>query len=282
LPDQADVKITWLNNCDITVDTCTDDCTFTGSAADSSVQTLQIDQCKQSTFSEPIDAWRGNLFGLADAIAVNLNKIQKAHAEAAAQHVISVLNTNAGTNAYDNNGEFSISGTETEIPDWTTTKIFGKLRRLATKNYIANPYIIDGSNLDQLVWEARSAAGNADGRGDANRVNEMPIYVDLFNVDAVNTDKWVTYLLNRGAVAFASKAYFGATAEVLGGATTRISVSNRFFPMLKHDIEFVEQCTGGVWSVHYRVKSRYQAFVNPTGCTATRTGILKLINPGGV
>lgn len=98
LPDQADVKITWINNCDITPVDCEDACSFTGESADTYVKTMQIDQCKEVKFSEPIDAWRGNYFGLADAISVNLIKAQKSLAEVAAQYCIGVINSNAGVN----------------------------------------------------------------------------------------------------------------------------------------------------------------------------------------
>lgn len=284
LPDQADAKITWINNCDITVDTCADDCDFTGVAADTSVQTLEITQCKQSTFSEPIDAWRGNLFGLADALAVDINKTMKAQLETVAQYVVSILNSSAGTNEYDNQGEFTIAGTDTTIPAaaWTDTGIFGKLRRTAIKNRFDMPYLLTGDSLDQMVYMARTSSQNGEGKGDNVRIGEFPLYTDLFNIEAVNTTEYVTYLINKGAIAFASKAYHPTTPEVLGGTMTRFSISNRFFPMLKHDVEFVEKCTAGVWAIHYRIKARYDVFLNPTGCTSTRKGVLKLIRETGV
>ncbi|WP_196299627.1 hypothetical protein, partial [Streptococcus pneumoniae] len=84
-------RIAWMNNCDITVDTYdSTDCTFSGPEADVTSMDLSIDQAKESTFSVPLDAYRDNIFGFADAVAVNLNKVQVAQAEAVASFCVGV------------------------------------------------------------------------------------------------------------------------------------------------------------------------------------------------
>ena len=291
LADERDVKITWLNNCDLTVDACADNvCTFSGETASSYVQTLSIDQCIQTEFSEPIDAWRENEFGMADALAVDLLKAQKAHLESISQYAVGIINANLGENEHNNMGAWTISGTETLVPgtDWESTSIYGKLRRNAIKNRLDNPYLLTGENLDQLQYMALTSAANADGKGDATRASQMRAYFDMFNVDEVNDPAFITYMINKGALAFASKGYFTRVddpltpraPEVLNGNYSRFSISNRFFPALIHDVETDVSCASGVWKVNYRLKSRYKVFVNPTGCTATRTGILAFTNSG--
>lgn len=293
LPDENDVKLTWLNNCDLTVDACADNvCTFSGETASSYVQTLSIDQCRQTEFSESIDVWRGNEFGLTNALSVNLIKTQKAHVEYVSQYAIGVINANLGVNEHNNMGGWTISGTDTTIPasEWESTAIFGKLRRNAIKNRLDNPFLLTGENLDQLQYMALTGQANADGKGDATRASQMRAYFDLFNVEAINTTSYQTYMINRGALAFASKGYFPLVndplnpraPEVLDGNYTRFSITNRFLPQLIHDVEVEKSCASGVWKVNYRVKSRYKVFVNPTGCTTTRTGMLSFTNPGGI
>lgn len=285
LPDGVDVKLTWLNNCDLTVDTCVDNvCTFTGAEADVSSQTLSIDQCKEVLFSEKIDIWRDNIYGQADAIAVNLNKAMKQHLEQVAQYSIGVINANLGVNEYTNGGAWTVNSTETLIPagEWSDTGIFGKLRRAAKKNRLDTPYILDGENLDQLIYMAKTNAQNGEGKGDNFRAGEMPVYTDLFNVDEVNDPALITYLINRGALAFASKGYFPTVPEKLTDTYMRFSVPNRWFPQLIHDVEVNRTCTAGVWQDNYRVKARYKLFVNPTGCTATRTGMLAFTKESGI
>jgi len=122
---------------------------------------------------------------------------------------------------------------------------------------------------------ARTSGANADGKGDATRAQIMPTYEDVFNLPAVNTTAEITYMVNKGALAFASKGWYSTNPITLGGNMTRFQVRNRFFPALVHDVDVHETCTSGVWYAHYRVKHAYQLFLNPTGCTATRTGILK-------
>lgn len=285
LPDGVDVKIAWLNQCDLTVDTCNDNvCTFTGPEADASSQTLSIDQCKEVLFSEKIDIWRDNIFGQADAIAANLNKAMKQHLEQVAQYSVGVINANLGVNTYTNGGTWTVSGTSNTIPadQWGDTSIFGKLLRAAKKNRLDTPYLLDGENLDQLIYMAKTNAGNAEGKGDALRVGGMPVYTDLFNVDTVNDPTLITYLINRGALAFASKGYFPTTPEKLTDTYMRFSIPNRWFPSLIHDVEVNRTCTSGVWQDNYRVKARYKLFVNPTGCTATRTGMIAFTKEAGI
>lgn len=291
LADQQDIRITWLNNCDLTVDACADNvCTFSGETASSYVQTLSIDQCIQTEISEPIDAWRDNEFGMADALAVDLLKAQKAHLESISQYSIGVINANLGVNEHDNMGAWTISGTSTQIPgaEWDSTAIFGKLRRNAIKNRLDNPFLLTGENLDQLQYMALTSQANADGKGDAQRASQMKAYFDLFNVEEVNDPNYITYMINKGSLAFASKGYFvrvddplqPRAPEVLNGNYSRFSIANRFFPSLIHDVETDVSCSSGVWKVNYRLKSRYKTFVNPTGCTATRTGMLAFTNAG--
>lgn len=285
LPDGVDARIAWLNNCDITVDSYTStECTFSGPEADSYKKDLTIDQARETTFSVPLDAWRDNLFGFADAVAVNLNKTMVAQAEYVAQYCVGVLNANLGTNTYDNNGQWTLSGTTNTIPgtQWESTSIMGKFILAGRKNRINNPILLSGENLYELAYAARTSAQNADGRGDFQRIQDMPIYNDIFNVDEVNAGSLITYMIERGALAFLSKGYYPTTPETLNGNFQRFSIANRFFPTLIHDVETLVDCTSGVWSQHWKVIPRYKLEVNPTGCTATRTGMLAFTKGGGV
>lgn len=284
LPDGVDVRVAWMNNCDITVDTYdSTDCTFSGSEADVDKQDLSIDQAKESTFSVPIDAWRDNIFGFADAVSVNLNKVMVKQAEAIASYCIGVINSNLGENTYNNDGNWTLNSTLTEVPagDWSTTDIFGHFQIASRINRFDNPFLLSGQNMYQLAYMARTSQGNGEGKGDFVRINEMPIYNDIINVDTVNSDRR-TYMINRGTLAFASKGYYPTRPENLNGNFQRFSITNRFFPQLVHDVETLVDCVSGVWKQHWKVIPRYKLFVNPTGCTATRTGLLAFVRTAGV
>ena len=282
LPEERDIKITWLDNCDLAVATCERDCTFTGQEADSTAQTLQIDECKEVTFSMRLDPWlKGgdvNVFGLADELAVNLNRAMKVSAEAVAQYAITFMNSNLGVNlATTGIDGFTVASTDTTVTadNYEDTKVIGKFARTAARNKFSSPYFIDGGAFYQLLFMAQTSQGNGEGKGDALRMGRYPMYMDLFNPAAVNGSTEITYMVNKGALAFASKGWYSTNPITLGGSMTRFQIRNRFFPSIVHDVDVHEVCTSGVWYSHYRVKMAYQLFLNPTGCTATQTGLLK-------
>lgn len=285
LPDGVDARITWMTQCDLTVDTLvTTDCSFSGAEADTAKMDLSIDQAKQTTFSVPIDAWRDNEFGFADAVATNLNMAMVAQAEAVAQYSVGVINANLGVNTYTNSGNWTVSGTENIIPasEWESTAIFGRFQIAARKNRFNNPYLLSGENLYHLAYMARTSNGNGEGKGDFVRINEMPIYNDIFNVDEVNDPALLTYMIERGTFAFASKGYYPETPETLNGNFQRFQIRNRFFRELVHDVETLVDCSSGVWKQHWKVIPRYKLFINPVGCTATRTGAIAFTKEAGV
>lgn len=285
LPDGVDARIAWMNQCDLTVDTLvTTDCSFSGAEADTSKKDLTIDQAKQTTFSVPLDAYRDNLFGFADAVATNLNMTMVAQAEAVAQYAVGVINANLGVSTYNNGGAWVVSGTTNTVPaaEWESTAIFGRLQIAARKARFNNPYLLSGENLYQLAYMARTSAGNGEGSGDFRRINEMPIYNDIWNVDEVNDPHLLTYMIERGTFAFMSKGYYPTTPEVLNGNFSRFSVSNRFFPELIHDVETLTDCSSGVWKQHWKVIPRYKVEINPAGCTATRTGVIAFTKEAGI
>lgn len=284
LPDQADASIIWLNQCDLTTDTCVDNvCTFDGPSVSSFVQSLTIDQCVQTEFSEAIDRWRDNIYGLGDAEAINLNKVMKSQLEYVSQYAVGVINANTGTNEHIPFGSTWTGTDPVTIPAAAfNTGIYGQLLRNARKNRLDNPYLLTGEALAHMNYLAQTNGGNGEGAGDALRARSMRIYEDLFNIDEVNDPALMFYMINRGALAFASRGYFPRTAETLDGNYSRFSIPNRWFPDLIHDVERVVSCTTGTWSVNYRVKARYKVLVNPTGCTAGRTGILSYLVEAGV
>ena len=285
LPDGVDARIAWMTQCGLTVDNLvTTDCSFTGAEADTEKMDLSIDQAKQTTFSVPLDAYRDNLFGFADALATNLNMTMVVQAESVAQYCVGVMNANLGVNEYTTASGWTVSGTSTtiEASQWDSTAIFGRFQIAARKNRFNNPFLLSGENLYQLAYMARTSNGNGEGKGDFVRINEMPIYNDIFNVDEVNDPSLLTYMVERGTFAFASKGYYPTAPETLNGNFQRFSIRNRFFPSLIHDVETLVDCSSGVWKQHWKVIPRYKLFLNPTGCTATRTGVLAFTKEAGV
>lgn len=279
-----DVKIGWVKACPPTVDDCADSCTFAGSEASTDSKTYALTKCGQTEFKVDIDGFYANEFEATDATARLLQAHMTAHANAAAEYAVAVINANLGVNTYDNRGAWTITGTTTEIPGplWETP-LFGALQRVAIKNKLDMPYLLSGDNLHQEFFMAKTSQGNGEGKGDANRIGTLPSYFDLFNLESVNDPDYITYMIAKGALAFASKGYYDINRpEKIEGrdAHTRVTIPNPAFPKLLHDVQITTQCSGGHTYEHYKIKTKYDVFTNPLGCTSTRTGILLFKNTG--
>lgn len=280
-----DVKVTWVKACPPTPSSCADSCTFAGEEASTDSKTYALTQCLQTEFKVDIDGWYNNEFEATDAAARLMLSHMTAHANAAAQYAVGILNTNAGTNDYDNGGTWTAGSSTTTIPnDQWTTALFGGLQRVAIKNKLESPYLLSGENLHQEFFMANTSQANADGKGDANRIGTMRTYFDLFNIEDVNDPDFITYMIARGALAFASKGYYSERPETIPGRDghIRVKVRNPFFAPLLHDIQIDYICSGGHTYEHHKIKTKYDVFVNPLGCTATKTGILRFKKEPGI
>ena len=281
-----DVKVTWVKACPPTVDSCADSCTFAGEEASTDSKTYALSKCGQTEFKIDIDGWYSNEFEATDAAARLLQAHMTAHANAAAEYAVSIIEANLSTNTYTNMGAWDVTaGTTTVIQDadWTTA-LFGALQRAAIKNKFMSPYLLSGENLHQEFFMARTSQANGEGKGDANRIGTLPAYFDLFNIESVNDPDYITYMIDRGVLAFASKGYYSERPEKVEGrdAHTRLSVRNPFFNALIHDVQITTSCTSGHTYEHYKIKTKYDVFVNPLGCTSTQKGILRFQHDVGV
>lgn len=286
---ERDVKVTWLKTCPPTPDDCTDSCTFDGEEANTDSQTYALSKCLETEFKVNIDGWYNNEFEATDAVAQLVVSHMVGHANAAAQYAVGKINTFVGAHQYTNGGEWTLSNTDTlaTIPaDKWGTPMFGGLLRAAKKNHLMNPFLLSGEALDQEYFMATTSQANGEGKGDANRVGKLRTYFDLMNIEDVNDDdaNLFVYMIARGALAFASKARYEARPTEITGrdAHTRFMVPNRFFPRLLHDVQRTTQCSGGATYEHWKIKTKFDVFRNPLGCTATQTGLLKFARPTGI
>lgn len=279
-----DVKVVWMNHCDIPVVDCVDSCTFAGTEASSDSKTYVVSECKESEFKANMDGFNGNEFAMTDSVEKSLLSVFKGHADAAAVYAVGVIEANLGVNVWDQFGTWTIAGTNTTIPaDQWNMNLLNRLQMAGVKNKFNNSFLLSGTNLWEEYQLARQNSRNLDGAGNDVRSRLITTYFDEFNIDEVTGD-YVTYLIARGALAFASKTYYSTNVERVPGrdAHDRFSVSNPFFPSLRHDVQRTTQCSGGDTYEHWKIKTRFDVFTNPLGCTATRTGLLRLEREAGI
>ena len=270
------VDVGWINACDVDAASCSD-CTIDGNELSTNIEEYYLNRERCAEFSVCENDFRDNFFNIEDVIAKGLMKASLALDEWWAAQVVAVLNANVGTNAVTT-GKGAVSGTTTYInPAYWNADLFGYFARVATVNRFKRPMLISGANLFESKFIADFEACCENKRG---KFGTMDVCFDLFNIDSVNTPDLMTYMLNRGALAFVSKAYYqgnSAANPVKYMDQYRYSMPSFYLPGVVYDVHYDNECSGcGDFFTHnFKVKTFGDIFLNPIGCTTTRTGILE-------
>lgn len=272
------VKVYWANLCgDIAAEDCDgDDCDLAGSELGSDSKTYALSKCAQWKFSVDEMKFRTNELDMEEVVAKGFLKADKLIAEAVAAVAVARLESFKGVNAVTD-GVGTVDGTETYVSDadWNE-RLFAYLYRVGIQNQLSNPFLISGTNLFEERLVTMLAQANSNGKGAAELFKLMRTYFDLFNIDAINSPDLKTYMLNRGSVAFASKNYYGATPTDYM-TQKRWSMPSRNLPGVRMDVFYNIDCSDETMMHNFKVKLKYDFFINPTGCDATRTGVLSFI-----
>lgn len=273
-----EVKVHWINMCGQDAEDCDgDDCDLAGAELGSDSKVYSLGLCKQFKFTVDEMTFRTNNYSMEDAVAKGFLKADKALSEAITKSGISRIESFKGTNTVtDGVGTVNAGTTETDIAaaDWNE-RLFAYLYRVGIQNQMSNPFLLSGTNLfeDRLV--TMLAEANANGKGAAQLFKLMRTYFDLFNIDIMNSPALKTYMINRGSIAFASKAYYGATpTQYIGAGQSRYSIASRNLEGVRFDVHYTNRCTSSTMKHDFQVKVKYDYFLNPTGCDAGRTGVL--------
>lgn len=273
-----EVKVTWINSCgDVAEDCDGDDCDLAGNELGTDSKTYALGLCKQYKFTVDEMAFRTNDYSMEQVVAKGFLKADKALSEAITKSGLSRIESFKGVNQVtDGVGTVNAGTTETDVAaaDWNE-RLFAYLYRVGIQNQMSNPFLLSGTNLfeDRLV--TMLAEANANGKGAAQLFKLMRTYFDLFNIDIMNSPALKTYLINRGSIAFASKAYYGAVpTEYIGAGQKRYSIASRNLDGVRFDVHYTNRCSGNTMKHDFMVKAKYDYFINPTGCDGTRTGVL--------
>jgi len=272
------VDVGWINACDVTDGSCTD-CTISGSELSTNIETYYLNRERCAEFSVCENDFRDNFFDVDETIAKGFLKASLALDEWWASQVVAVLNANVGVNEVAD-GKGSVSGTSTYVlPAYWNAELMAYFARVAKGNRFRMPMLISGANLYEQVWTADLEACCENKQ---TKFGTMDICFDLFNIDSTNDPDYVTYMINKGALAFVTKAYYqGKTAANPAKYMDqyRYSIPSFYLPGVTYDVHYDNECSGcGDFFTHnFKVKTFGDVFVNPVGCTSTRTGILEFI-----
>lgn len=284
------VKLIWLNACDVADAAVGDDCSITGPELSSDSKDYTLDIFRKTSFSVKEIAARTDQFTLADQIARGMLQCDKVLSEYLAEVAVAKIEAARGTNTYTTpigGAAWSFADSDTTIPaDQWTTSLMPKLSLAARKNKFLNPMLLSGEALWYMNEEAVNNSGNDDGKGDATRMNSKYFarkYFDPIKIDEVNAGTIKAYMIDRGALAFVNKSHYPVVpVEYQNPWQMRYQVESKNIPGVFWEVTYSMSCTSSEITHVWQYKVNAGIFLNPTGCTATNTGVLSFVRPEGI
>jgi hypothetical protein len=145
---------------------------------------------------------------------------------------------------------------------------------------MSDAYLIDNGNTFEAYQIAQFNAGQDTGKGVVTAFGDMPMYFDMFGFAkaGLTTD---ALMIQRGALAFASRVRFDAVPEYLGGDInqTRYSIASNALPGVRYDVYYTMKCIANEDdpteenTVHtWLIQARFGLFANPS--LDTQTGVV--------
>ena len=269
------VEISWINACDVEAQSCTN-CTFSGNELSTNMEEKALTQCEEVVFYVNEGDFLDNLYDYEEVVAKGLLAATKALDEWWAGRGVVALNAFKGVNEVGDGSKGDVDGSDTYVlPAYWDADLMSYLYMASIVNRFVNPFLISGKNLFESVWTAQKEACC---ENDDLKFGSMPIYFDLFNIDSANDPDYITYMVHKGAIAFVTKAYY-SPAPTKYIDEWRWSIPSKNIPGVVYDVHYTNACNqNDDFHLHYyKVKTLGGIFLNPVGCTATRTGVLTFI-----
>ncbi len=278
------VKLIWVKDCDETTSACGNECTVGGNELETACDTHSLDICRTAGFTVDEKDLRGNVINKEELIAKGFLKKMKVLDEYLATQAVSKIDSFKGVNAYAG-GKGTVAGFNTTIsPAYWNASLFSYLYLVSQKNKFSDSYLLSGTNLFESFWNAQMNAGNADGKGAKTMFDQFRTYFDVFNIDTVLDPDKATFLIDRNAIAFESKAYYNWSAGdaranqyggVGGSVGMKYQIESMNLPGVFYDVTYKVVCSGDEIKHHFSLSTKAGIFRNPVGCNLNNTGILK-------
>lgn len=287
---EYDVEINWMNACD-TFDSNDVSCNFDGNEVSTNAQEYTLQKRIVKEFKVMDYKFRDNQYDADEAVAKALLRIDKLISEEFTQYLTTQLDTFAGVNQVGSIDNRIVAGNATFIPpeEWTA-EIMAYIARTSIMNRFTNPALISGANLWESIYVANAKRGEFDAGKDYVLWNGMPIWFDLFNVDAPMSPDFVTFMVSQGALAMASKTW-NPDVPFRSFDDIRYTIPSRFMSGMKYDVFYTNKChpDGSVSNpsegykkdtlAHfYKVVLTADLYLNPLGCDQENSGVLKFVN----
>lgn len=274
------INVIWAADCSTGIEDCEDDeddCDFTGPEAEARSKQYELDICGAVKFTIEENVFRTSQLSKEEVLAKQFMARLKEMDEYLAQKAAAKLNAFAGENQYTG-GIGQVSGVTTHIPaNYWTPDIYGYFGMVKILNKFSNPFMIHGSNLYQMFWQQTYNQANANEKDGLPKLQSIRSYWDLFNIDSVNGLSKVSYMITKGAIAFANKAYYPLNSPRTYQFGKRWSIESKALPGVYYDVFYKERCVGSKVYYDYKLKVKAGIFLNPFGCNEDVTGVLKFV-----
>lgn len=270
------VKIIWPADCSTSLADCDDDCVVGGPEPEAQCVEMSLDLCKTAGFQIREKIFRGLQGTREEYVAKSLAKRLKELDEYLAQRAVASLNSFAGKNQFLGGiGDPENSGVTYIAPSYWTPDVYGYFAQVQTMNKFGDVFMLHGSNLYQMKWQAEMNNVNPNDKAQLNKITSIRSYWDMFNVDSVS-GAGVSYMIQRGAIAFASKAYY-PSVPVSYMTQQRWSIESKNLPGVFYDVVYTNECSGNEITHKWSLYLKAGFFKNPLGCSTDVTGIIKFV-----
>lgn len=270
-----ELRVEWFSKCDISVNSCSDDCTIDGVDAKVTCKDYEIVCLYETEFKVPLREYRDRTTEMQQSIAWNKLVHMKAMDERIAQYVIAGLTAGAGTNLFTGGVGDADPGITYIAPQYWDLALFGYFDQVARLNKFLNPYLLTGNNLYQILFNTPFEAGTSIDKGGVRKIGTLKIYQDPENIEDHAAGQ--SFLIHKGSCALLNKAWNKINpinAEVKAGQYWEWSEESKNIPGLFYDFTMLESCSGNEFYQGYKIKFHGLFAMNPYPCDTTNTGVL--------
>jgi hypothetical protein len=273
------VSVKWITTGNLVVSNAGPNCELEEPELAAASKSYALDSFRSTGFSLNEDDLKSTIYSKEEVVAQATLAALKILDEDVARICMAKADGFIGTNAFTG-GRTVTNGKVQLAANLTPQQRYAYLAKARILNKGNASYLIDNGTTFEEFQIAQYNAGNNDGKGVVTAFGDLPMYFDMFNMAAagLTTD---ALLIDRGALAFASRTKFTATPAEPGGEIlqTRYTVKSPNLPGVEYDVYYTLKCVpndNGVDedTLHiWRFVARFGLFLNPTDGSG-KTGVL--------